>query len=152
MRGILCAVLLICASAGWAWADAPGSTAKAPSDADTARQAEQEWTDALKAGDVHKVSQIIGDDWRAIWVDGSINTKASVLAGMKSGRYKVKSMQLSAVDVKIVGDVAIVQGIDTEQSTFDGRDSSGKYVWTDVLARHDGKWVAVRSQAAILKQ
>jgi ketosteroid isomerase-like protein len=156
MKSVLSTLLLVGAAAGWAWADAPTAAATAPSAADAskaaeARQFEQDWTDALIAGDIDKVSQNIADDWRSFWVDGSINTKASVLAGLRSGRYKVISMELRDVNVKVVGDVAIVQGIDIEKSTFDGKDSSGKYVWTDVLAKREGKWVAVRGQAVLVK-
>jgi hypothetical protein len=55
------------------------------------------------------------------------------------------------MDVKVLGSVAVVQGSDTEKSTNDGKDSSGKYVWTDVFAKRDGKWVAVRSQVTLVK-
>jgi hypothetical protein len=53
--------------------------------------------------------------------------------------------------VKVVGSTAIVQGSDTETSTTKGKDSSGKYVWTDVFANRGGKWQAVRSQNAMVK-
>jgi hypothetical protein len=52
------------------------------------------------------------------------------------------------MDVKVLGNVAIVQGSDTEKSTMNGKDTSGKWVWMDVFVKRDGKWVAVRSQAA----
>ena len=35
--------------------------------------------------------------------------------------------------------------------TTKGKDTSGKWVWMDVFAKRDGKWVAVRSQAAMVK-
>jgi hypothetical protein len=32
-----------------------------------------------------------------------------------------------------------------------GKDSSGKLAWIDVFAKRDGKWMAVRSQNAMVK-
>jgi hypothetical protein len=45
------------------------------------------------------------------------------------------------VSVKVLGNVAVVQGSDTEKSTSDRKDSSGKYAWMDVFVKRDGKWV-----------
>jgi hypothetical protein len=55
------------------------------------------------------------------------------------------------MDVKVLGNVAIVQGSDTEKSVTNGQDSSGKWVWMDVFVKRDGKWQAVRSQSAQVK-
>jgi hypothetical protein len=55
------------------------------------------------------------------------------------------------MDVKVVGNVAIVQGSDVEKSTSGKRDTSGKWVWMDVFVKRDGKWQAVRSQSAKVK-
>jgi hypothetical protein len=45
----------------------------------------------------------------------------------------------------------VVQGSDTEKSMTKGKDSSGKYAWMDVFVNRDDKWVAVRSQSALVK-
>jgi hypothetical protein len=66
----------------------------------------------------------------------------------KSGKTKTETIEIGSMEVKVLGNVAVVQGTDTEKSTFDGKDSSGKYAWMDVFAKRDGKWVAVRSQTA----
>ena len=55
------------------------------------------------------------------------------------------------MDVKVLGNVAVVQGSDTEKSSAGGKDTSGKWVWMDVFVKREGKWVAVRSQSAMVK-
>ena len=102
----------------------------------------------MKAGDVDKISQIVADDWTGLEYDGSKETKQSLLAGVKAGKDTAASVENGPMDVKVLGSVAIVQGSDTEKSTLNGKDSSGKYVWMDVFVKRDGKWVAVRSQSA----
>jgi microcompartment protein CcmK/EutM len=52
------------------------------------------------------------------------------------------------MDVKVLGDVAVVQGSHVEMSTKNGQRISGEVVWMDVFANRDGKWVVVRSQSA----
>jgi hypothetical protein len=105
----------------------------------------------MKAGDIDKLSQIVADDWTGIGYDGSKETKQSSLAAWKSGAEKLESVEFGPMDVKVMGSVAVVQGSDTEKSTTKGKDTSGKWVWMDVFAKRDGKWVVVRSQSAMVK-
>ena len=50
--------------------------------------------------------------------------------------------------VRIFGNTAVVTGSDVEKSKEHGKDSSGKYIWTDVFVKQNGKWRAVASQSA----
>lgn len=119
--------------------------------AQTVQQLEHNWIDGMKAGDAAKVGQVLADDWTGLFYDGSKETKQGLLAEIKSGKSKLDSIEVGPMDVKVLGDVAVVQGSDTEKSSAKGMDTSGKWVWMDVFAKRDGKWVAVRSQAAMVK-
>lgn len=151
MKKLAGAVLLVSACVGLAFARAQTPPAKGPSVAQAIKQLEHDVGDALKAGDIDKLSQILADDWTGISYDGSKETKQSFLAGVKSGAEKVESFEFGPMDVKVMGSVAVVQGSDIEKSTTKGKDTSGKWVWMDVFAKRDGKWVAVRSQSAMVK-
>jgi hypothetical protein len=83
--------------------------------------------------------------------DGTKSTKKQSLDNIKSGANKLDSVEIGPMDVQVIGTVAIVQGSDTEKSSFKGKDTSGKWVWMDVFAMRDGKWQAVRSQSAMVK-
>jgi ketosteroid isomerase-like protein len=155
MKNLVGTVLMVCAAIGSALADTPAptaaATAKAPPVSQAIKQLEQDWTDALKAGDVDKIGQIVADDWIGLEYDGSKETKQSLLAGVKSGKDKAESVDMGPMDVKVLGSVAVVQGSDTEKSMTNGKDSSGKYVWMDVFVKRNGNWVAVRSESSIVK-
>jgi ketosteroid isomerase-like protein len=152
MKNLALATILFALSAGVAFAQTPApAAAKAPSTAAAIKQLEHDWTDASKAGDADKLSQIIADDWSGVGPDGSKVTKAAFIDGYKSGKSKLESFEFGPMEVKVLGSVAVVQGSDTEKSMTDGKDSSGKYSWTDVFAKRDGKWVAVRSHLTKLK-
>jgi ketosteroid isomerase-like protein len=151
MKKLAGAVLLVSACVGLAFAQTQTPPAKAPSVAQVVKQLEHDWTDAQKAGDVDKLSQILADDWTGLSYDGSKETKQGFLAGVKSGAEKLESFEFGPMDVKVMGSVAVVQGSDTEKSTTKGKDTSGKWVWMDVFVKRDGKWVVVRSQSAMVK-
>jgi len=156
MKYIALSAALACCGLATAHADsaapAPAAKAvKAPSVAQTLKQLEQDWADAQKSQDVDKFGQIVAEDWSALGYDGKRVTKQTVLEEIKAGKDKVDSIELGAMDVKVLGNVAVVQGSDTEKSMTNGKDTSGNWVWTDVFVKRDGKWLAVRSQSAKIK-
>ena len=144
--------LLLLACVAPAFAQTPTTAAKTPSVTESLKQIEHDWVDATKAADTEKLGQILGDDWVALGYAGAEKqTKKAYLEEVKSGRMKLESFEFGAMDVKVLGNVAVVLGSDTEKSSAGGKDSSGKYQWLDVFVKRDGKWVAVRSQNAMVK-
>ena len=145
-------VLLMCACAGLGFG--PTRMAAAADESSVAahlKQLETDWMQAEKAGDVSRLGEIVAEDWQVISIDGSKGTRQTLLERVKSGKYKMESFEMGPMDVKVLGNVAVVQGSDTEKSTYDGKDASGKYAWTDVYVKRGGKWQAVRSQTIKVK-
>jgi ketosteroid isomerase-like protein len=116
--------------------------------AETLKQLERDWADADKASDGEKIGRIVADDWTGVDNDGRKLTKAQLIAHVKSGKDKTESVELRAMDVKVLGEVAVVQGSDIERGTANGEHTSVEVIWMDVFANRDGKWVCVRSQFA----
>ena len=116
--------------------------------AETLKQLERDWADAEKAGDSEKIGRIVADDWTGVDNDGRKLTKEQLIAHIKSRKDKTASVELGPMDVKVLGDAAVVQGSDTEKGTANGEHTSVQIIWMDVFANRDGKWVCVRSQFA----
>ncbi|MBV9062145.1 MAG: nuclear transport factor 2 family protein [Alphaproteobacteria bacterium] len=138
------AALLTLGIGAVAFADTPAPA----STAETLKQLERAWAEAMKAGDGEQIGRILGDDWIEVTSDGRRLTKEQVIAGVKSGRVTVESIEFGPLDVKVLGDVAVVQGSHVERSMSNGERSNGEVVWMDVFANRNGKWVVVRSQSA----
>jgi len=86
--------------------------------ADAIKQLERDWVNAQKAGDVAKLGQILADDWMGLGFDGTKTTKKQSLDNIKSGANKLESFEIGPMDVQVIGTTAIVQGSDTEKSSF----------------------------------
>ena len=110
-------------------------------------QLEQEWNRALLAKDYNAVDKIMADDWTGVDFRGVTITKAESIEELKAGESENQLVELGEMSVKVFGDTAIVIGSDTEKSTYQGKDSSGRYAWIDVFVNRDGRWQAVASQS-----
>ena len=109
-------------------------------------QLERDWTQASVKADATALGKILGDDWVGQGPTGAA-TKAQALADLKSGDSKTESITLGDMKVRFFGDIAVVTGSDEEKSSYKGKDTSGRYTWTDVFVKRKGHWQAVASQS-----
>ena len=63
----------------------------------------------------------------------------------------LESFENGPMDVQVFGNVAAAHGSVTEKRSRDGKDTSGEFVWMDLLEKRGGKWVIVRSAGARVK-
>lgn len=106
---------------------------------------EQDYARALVAKDMKFLRDFYAPDWRGgNWL--GFFTKSTLLKRLQDRRYVIKSMKVRDLRVRVLGDVAIVQGVDEEVTSMSGRDTSGIWSFTDVFARRGGRWVAIASQ------
>ena len=107
---------------------------------------EAAWSKAMVAKDWAALKRIVAPDWHGQNQGGKRVDRAAMLADFTNGTDRIRSMTNHDVTVRIVGDIAIVQGMDNEVSTHKGKSSSGTYGWTDIFQKRAGHWVAIASQ------
>jgi ketosteroid isomerase-like protein len=112
------------------------------------KRIENEWANAMKSKDASKMNDILSDNWVAQTWDGKTIDKSQAMADMKKPNNNVENVEMGNMDVHVFGNTAVVTGSNTEQSTMNGKNTSGKYYWTDVFMKENGKWKAVASQSA----
>lgn len=100
-------------------------------------------------GDTAAIDGILADDFVAILPDGSRSTKAQHLEELKTGVYKVQTMVVEPISVRVFGETAVATYAQTEKSTYKGREISGRTLWTDVIVRRDGRWQIVAEHGSI---
>jgi ketosteroid isomerase-like protein len=104
---------------------------------------ERDWADAIVKGDVATIDRILADDFSYTNWDGTIETKAQHIEGIKSKVYKVESLNLENLKVRVFGEAAVVTVGQVEKSQWKGKDNSGHYLFTDIYANRNGKWQVV---------
>jgi len=144
MKAITNTILVL---VGWvflhpALAQPSKATSEDSNAADAINQASRDWADAEMASDADKLSQIIADEWEAGY-PGKIYTKANLLDDVRAGRHTLLSCDFGPQDVKVFGNVAVLQGSVTERRM--GHDGIIHAVYMDVFEKRGGRWMVVRS-------
>lgn len=85
-----------------------------------------------------------GGNWMGFW------TKSTMIKAVIDERYQIRKMELSDLDVRAVGQAGIVQGVSIEVTSVNGRDTSGRWTFTDIFECQNGQWRAVASHTAEL--
>jgi ketosteroid isomerase-like protein len=150
MKKLIAPVLSTCVCVGMVLAGPPQPSTD-PTDANAVRQLEQDMGDAMVRADIAKLNQIYADDFATIGSSGKMFTKKDILADFESFHDKLESFENGPMDVQVFGNVAVVHGGVTEKRIRDGKDTSGEFVWMDLLEKRAGKWVVVRSAGARVK-
>ena len=148
MQKFVGAVLFTSLCAGLVLAQPLEAPSNDPAAVDAVKQVGQDMGDAMVAGDIDKLNQIFADDWATLGSEGKLITKQNLLSDFKSFHDKLLWFENGPIDVKVFGDVAVSQGSVKEKRTRNGKDTSGQFLWMDLLKKRDGKWAVVRSAGA----
>src|SRR6059058_664272 len=148
MKKLVGTVLFTSLCAGLVLAQPLEAPSNDPAAVDAVKQVGQEMRKAMMASDIEKLNQIFADDWATVDSSGKIFTKESLLSDFKSGKHKLEWFENGPVDVQVFGDVAVAQGSVKEKRIQNGKDTSGQFLWMDLLKKRAGKWAVVRSAGA----
>ena len=107
---------------------------------------ETELGQAMIHKDIVTLSNLVADDWTIQNDSGTTGTKTGFIDDVRSGALVVTTFKLHDVHVRVLGNVAFVQGFDDEESSYKGKSNSGTYNWLDVWVNRNGRWVSVATQ------
>jgi ketosteroid isomerase-like protein len=150
MRSVL--ILVGCLSLDPVFAQPPRAPSEDQSVADTLIKIAKDWGDAEMTGNADYLSQVLADDWVEVSPSGKRVTKEPFLTWVRSGKpkggkSKMTSCEHGPFDVKVLGNVAVLQGSVTE--TLVGEDGQRRIVraaYMDVFVKQGDRWRVVRSQ------
>jgi ketosteroid isomerase-like protein len=115
-------------------------TTSAPkSDLDTLLELNRDYIRSVQTSDVDRFEEILAEDFLCTNPDGSLIDRKRFLR-QTATPVKISGLEAHDVDVRILGEVAIIHARTTYAGP-DGRPGSGRY--TDVWARRHGHWLAV---------
>jgi ketosteroid isomerase-like protein len=103
---------------------------------------------ALMSGDLAVLERILADDYVQYNEAGKAFTKREVLNNFETGAICYPSIVSTGRTIRVFGDTAVVHGSELDEVEADGKRSSVRYVYLDVLRKCDGEWKLVASQLA----
>ncbi len=109
---------------------------------------EQDWRRALLAENVSAMDHLLADDYLGVTANGTLETKADVLAMRRAGTIHLSEFNLSDLKVRVYGDTAVVTSKAELTGTNGGTDISGHYRYTRVYNRRNGEWRIVSFEAS----
>lgn len=113
-------------------------------------QIEQDWATAMLKSDATVMERFLAKEW-TYNSDGQVINRAQALAEVKSGAYKIASLELSDLSPHVFGDAAVVTMTAAMKGTYKGKDISGQTRSTDFFVKRDGQWQAVSTQNVSIK-
>jgi ketosteroid isomerase-like protein len=109
------------------------------SELDRLQRLNEDYIRSVQTSDVRRFDEILAADFLCSNPDGSLVDRARFLE-QTAKPVKISNLQAHDVDIRIMGDFAIIHAR-TTYTAADGRPGSGRY--TDVWARRQGRWLAV---------
>ena len=127
----------------------PGTTADGAEEK-VLMQIEQDWAKAILKSDAAAFEHHLAKEW-TYNSDGQVISKAQMLAEIKSGAFKIDSMDWSDLSLHVFGDVAIVTVTAVMKGKYKGSDLPSPQRSTDFFVKRAGEWEAVSTQNITIK-
>ncbi|MBT9331648.1 nuclear transport factor 2 family protein [Paracidobacterium acidisoli] len=109
---------------------------------------EQEWRQAIVDNNVKVMDGLLADDYIGITSNGTIETKAQVLAQRRAGTVRITALNINDMHVRVYSDTAVVTSRADLTGSNGASDISGEYRYTRVYNRRFGKWKIVSFEAS----
>ena len=111
---------------------------------------ENAWNAAIQHRDTTALNRLYAHEFYEIDYDGAVYTKEQDLAMVATGEFQEANAALTDLRVRVYGETAVVNGLNTISGTFRGQDVSGAYRFTDVFVRRQGRWQCVVTQSTLV--
>jgi ketosteroid isomerase-like protein len=116
------------------------------------RAAEAARVEATVANDFEALDRLLGDDLTYTHTNAQIDTKQTFLAALRTGRTRYQSIEPSDVQVRMYGQVAILNGLAKVRFLTNGQPGETSLRFTSAWHERDGRWQFVAWQSTRLPQ
>jgi ketosteroid isomerase-like protein len=108
---------------------------------------EKAWNQAYKLGDTRALDGILDDKIVLINDDGTVQTKAEFLAGVKPAKSQEQQVAPESINVHVFGTTAVATGVFRARGVEAGKPYVRRERFVDTWVYKDGKWVCVATNA-----
>lgn len=110
------------------------------------QQIENSWSDALNRRDQYGLELVLSPIFVDISSTGDVQTRNQQIASLVSKGPGIEDLEQKVITVRILGDMALVNGTYSFKKKEDGTQVEEKGVFTHVFQRNRSSWLCVSSQ------
>jgi ketosteroid isomerase-like protein len=110
---------------------------------------EKKWNDVYKRGDIAAMNSLLADDFIITVEDGRTFSKSGYIAHNGDSAVHVKVSEMSDLQVRMHGNIAVVTGVYREKGTEKGKPYDYDDRFTDVWMNIDGRWQVIVSHYSL---
>jgi ketosteroid isomerase-like protein len=109
---------------------------------------EEKWEVASVKADVATLGAILADTFVSTNADGHVQTKAEMLAALKSGDVKFEKSDVDEMKVQVYGNAAVIMGRWSGKVIEKGTPAESVERFTDTFIKQGGHWKCVASHSS----
>jgi len=125
-------------------------TAAAPDEGLRLRSLERDLNRAIVQRDVHRVSELLTDDWMLVTGSGKLRNKAEILAEIALPELEFQDNDTRDVLVRIWGDTAVLTGVLHQRYRLRGEQRDVTLRYSDTWTRTGDGWRQVSGHISLL--
>ncbi len=105
------------------------------------RELGRRWAEAEQRGDVATLDAISTDDFTLVGPLGFVLNKQQWLDRYRPGALITRSLVWDGVEVRAYGDTVVAIGCHTQEATYQGHPSDGRFRATHIAVRRHDQWL-----------
>lgn len=108
------------------------------------------WDQAMVTNDVDKIRSFLRHDWTIVGPEGNVDRQDKLLGLIASGDLTHDVMESEELDVRVIGEVAIVIGRGISGGAYRGEKFRLVERGTNVFVREGGRWSCVATHLSLI--
>jgi uncharacterized protein (TIGR02246 family) len=109
------------------------------------------WAKAERGNDAEALAGLLADDFVGVGPLGFVLDRQQWLARFGNG-LENRAVAVEDAQARDYGTAAVVVGVLAQETSFQGRDNSGRFRLTLVVTRPDGRWLLANAHIGTLQQ
>lgn len=115
--------------------------------ADDVKAAENEWLTGITKNDFRKLDHVLADDLVYLHSTGVMDSKASYVKSLQSGKQKYVSGKINDLKIRVYGQTAVLNGDANFEFVTDGKPGKAHLKYTHVFVKGGKGWQLVSHQS-----
>jgi ketosteroid isomerase-like protein len=98
--------------------------------------------------DVAVISELFAEEFYGVNSTGIEMTKADVIRETTSPDYTIESFENENIQVRVIGDCAVVSAVCAAKGVYKGHDASARVPYMRIWLKRDDRWQIIAAQSS----